>query len=350
MAEYRIPELSLVVLVGASGSGKSTFAAQHFGRFEVISSDFCRGLVADDQNDQAATRDAFDVLGYIAGKRLAAGRLTVIDATNVQADARKPLIELARAHDVLPVAIVLDVPEKTCLQRNASRADRSFGGQVIHRQQDQLRRSVRSLSREGFRVVHVLRGVDEVAAASIVRHRLLTDYTDRAGPFDVHRRRTRLPGRTGGAAGPARLPDHPGRGRAAVRCGTAGGPDRGVPRRPGGPGAGFARRAPAGDGHGRRRAGAGRPGQPREQADPGAVREERPGQPRAGRDAGPAGRRGRGVPPPGRRVLPRAGVAPGAGRRPAGGRARRAEGGVSRPGVRAGAQLRAVRRHHRGDR
>jgi predicted kinase len=185
VAEYRIPELSLVVLVGVSGSGKSTFAAQHFGRFEVISSDFCRGLVADDENDQAATRDAFDVLGYIAGKRLGAGRLTVIDATSVQADARKPLIELARAHDVLPVAIVLDVPEKVCAQRNAERADRSFGGQVIHRQHDQLRRSLRSLSREGFRVVHVLRGVDEVAAASIVRHRLLTDYTDRAGPFDV---------------------------------------------------------------------------------------------------------------------------------------------------------------------
>ncbi len=185
MTDYRIPELSLVVLVGVSGSGKSTFAGQHFGRFEVISSDFCRGLVADDENDQAATRDAFDVLGYIAGKRLAAGRLTVIDATNVQAEARKPLIELARAHDVLPVAIVLDVPEKTCLQRNASRSDRSFGQPVIRRQHEQLRRSLRSLSREGFRAVHVLRGADEVAGASIVRHRLLTDYTDRTGPFDV---------------------------------------------------------------------------------------------------------------------------------------------------------------------
>jgi polynucleotide kinase-phosphatase len=185
VTDYGIPELSLVVLVGVSGSGKSTFAGQQFGRFEVISSDFCRGLVADDENDQAATRDAFDVLGYIAGKRLAAGRLTVIDATNVQADARKPLIELARANDVLPVAIVLDVPEKVCIERNASRADRSFGSQVIHRQREQLRRSLRSLSREGFRTVHVLHGTGEVADARIVRHRLLTDYTDRTGPFDV---------------------------------------------------------------------------------------------------------------------------------------------------------------------
>ena len=180
-----IPEVALVVLIGVSGAGKSTFADKHFGRFEVISSDFCRGLVADDENDQAASRDAFDVLGYIAGKRLAAGRLTVIDATNVQADARKQFIELARAHDVLPVAIVLDIPEKLCQQRNASRPDRTFPDHVIHRQRDQLRRSLRSLSREGFRKVHVLHGTAQVDAAVIVRERLLTDFTDRTGPFDV---------------------------------------------------------------------------------------------------------------------------------------------------------------------
>src|SRR5690349_23305554 len=109
--QLTIPDLSLVVLVGPSGCGKSTFARAHFGPFEVLSSDFCRGLVSDDENDQSATRDAFDVLGYIAGKRLAAGRLTVVDATNVQRDARKHLVELARAHDVLPVAIVLNLPE-----------------------------------------------------------------------------------------------------------------------------------------------------------------------------------------------------------------------------------------------
>ncbi|MGH3123315.1 MAG: AAA family ATPase, partial [Streptosporangiaceae bacterium] len=134
MAELSIPELSLVVLVGVSGSGKTTFARQHFGPFEVISSDFCRGLVADDENDQAATADAFDVLEYIAGKRLAAGRLTVVDATNVQPAARKQFVELARAHDVLPVAIVLDLPEKLCTERNESRLDRTFGTHVIRRQ------------------------------------------------------------------------------------------------------------------------------------------------------------------------------------------------------------------------
>jgi protein phosphatase len=183
--ELSLPELCLVVLVGVSGSGKTTFARQHFGSFEVLSSDFCRGLVADDENDQAATPDAFDVLEYIAGKRLAAGRLTVVDATNVQPAARKQFVELARAHDVLPVAIVLDLPENLCAQRNASRADRTFGVQVIHRQHDQLRRSLRSLSREGFRKVHVLRSPAQVDAAVVVRERLLNDYRDRTGPFDV---------------------------------------------------------------------------------------------------------------------------------------------------------------------
>jgi protein phosphatase len=185
MTELSVPELSLVALVGASGSGKSTFAARHFGRFEVLSSDFCRGLVADDENDQAATKDAFEVLHYIAGKRLAAGRLTVVDATNVQRHARRQLVELARAHDVLPVAIVLDLPESVCVERNRSRADRDFGAAVVRRQHDQLRRSLRGLAKEGFRKVHVLRSVEEVDSAAIVRERLLNDFRDVHGPFDV---------------------------------------------------------------------------------------------------------------------------------------------------------------------
>src|SRR5829696_7082213 len=119
-----IPELSLVVLVGPSGCGKSTFARRHFKPTEVLSSDFCRGLVSDDENDQSATKDAFEVLHYIASKRLAAGRLTVVDATNVQPEARKPLIELARRYHCLPVALVLDVPERVCEERNRTRADR----------------------------------------------------------------------------------------------------------------------------------------------------------------------------------------------------------------------------------
>src|SRR5262245_43537748 len=118
-----IPDLSLVVLIGPSGSGKSTFARRHFKPTEILSPDFCRGLVADDENDQAATKDAFEVLHFIAGKRLAAARLTVVDATNVQPEARKPLVQLAREYHCLPVAIVLDLPESICQERNRSRPD-----------------------------------------------------------------------------------------------------------------------------------------------------------------------------------------------------------------------------------
>ncbi|MFN8074178.1 MAG: polynucleotide kinase-phosphatase [Kineosporiaceae bacterium] len=185
MSEVSVPALSLVVLVGVSGSGKSTFARRHFRATEVLSSDAFRGMVSDDENDQSATRDAFDALHYVAGKRLAAGRLTVVDATNVQPDARKSLVELARAHDVLPVAIVLDVPERVCVARNAARTDRDFGAHVVRRQRDQLRRGLRGLQREGFRQVTVLHGEDEVDAASVVRARLFTDLRHETGPFDV---------------------------------------------------------------------------------------------------------------------------------------------------------------------
>ena len=185
MTTYAVPELSLVVLVGASGSGKSTFGATHFGRFEVLSSDFCRGLVSDDENDQSASAAAFDVLHHIAGKRLDAGRLTVVDATNVQPEARRQLVALARAHDVLPVAIVLDLPERVCLERNATRADRTFGASVVKRQRDALRRSLKHLGKEGFRKVHVLRSEQEVAEAVVVREPLLNDHRFEHGPFDV---------------------------------------------------------------------------------------------------------------------------------------------------------------------
>jgi polynucleotide kinase-phosphatase len=181
-----VTDLSLVVLVGASGSGKSTFARRNFKPTEVISSDFCRGLVCDDENDQGATKDAFDVLHYIAGKRLAAGRRTVVDATSVQSDSRRQLIDLARQYDVLPIAIVLDVPEEVCAERNAARTDRAdMPVRVIKRHIRELRRSIRHLEREGFRKVHVLRGVADVENATVVTEKRFNDLTHLTGPFDI---------------------------------------------------------------------------------------------------------------------------------------------------------------------
>lgn len=177
--------MSLVVLMGASGSGKSTFASRHFMRTEVLSSDQCRGLVADDEGDQSSTKDAFAVLHFIAGKRLSAGRATVIDATNVRAEDREHLVALAREHDVLPVAIVLDLPERTCLDRNRNRPDRDFGSHVVRNQVRTLRRGLRGLAREGFRHVFVLRTEEEVEQAVVERTKLYNDLREQAGPFDI---------------------------------------------------------------------------------------------------------------------------------------------------------------------
>lgn len=183
--KIQIPELSLVLLIGPSGCGKSSFARKHFLPTEVISSDYCRGLVSDDENDQAATGDAFDLVHAIARKRLGRGRLTVIDATNVQPESRKPLVELAREYHVFPVAIVFDLPEKLCHERNANRPDRQFGPHVVRNQAQQMRRSLRGLEREGFRYNFRLSSPAEVEAATIERQPLWNNRREEHGPFDI---------------------------------------------------------------------------------------------------------------------------------------------------------------------
>ena len=182
----KIPEPSLVLLVGPSGSGKSTFAHKHFKPTEILSSDFCRGLVSDDETDQAATNDAFEVLHFIAAKRLAAGKLTVIDATNVQVEARKPLVALAREYHYLTVAIVFNMPTKLCQERNKARPDRNFKPHVIRQQSQQLRRSLRNLKREGFRnFLYVMSTPEAVEAVQVERQPLWVNRTNEQGPFDI---------------------------------------------------------------------------------------------------------------------------------------------------------------------
>jgi protein phosphatase len=180
-----IPEVALVVLVGVSGSGKSSFARKHFLPTEIVSSDHARGLVSDDENNQAATTAAFEVVHFIASKRLEAHKLTVIDATNVQQAGRKALVELARRHHVLLHAIVLDVPPGVCAERNAVRPDRNFGDHVLRNQLNQFNRSVGGLRREGFHNVDFLNGVDEIDNVTISREPLLNDLKHEHGPFDL---------------------------------------------------------------------------------------------------------------------------------------------------------------------
>ncbi|MEH2081110.1 MAG: polynucleotide kinase-phosphatase [Nostoc sp.] len=180
-----IPELSLIVLIGASGSGKSTFAYKHFQPFEVLSSDFCRGLVSNEENSQSATKDAFEVLRFIADKRLSAGKLTVIDATNVQMEDRKPLLQMARQYYCFAIAIVLDLPEELCHERNQQRSDRQFGPHVVRRHTQMLRRSLRGLEKEGFRYVYTLKSLEEIASVEIERQPLWNNLKHEHGPFDI---------------------------------------------------------------------------------------------------------------------------------------------------------------------
>ena len=180
-----IPDFSLVVLIGSTGSGKSTFAAKHFLPTEVISSDYCRGLVADDENDQSINADAFDLVREIDGKRLKHRKLAVIDATNVRAAERKGWVELARKWHALPVAIVFDPGIDICIARNKARPDRSFGGQVVQRMVSEIRRGLGGLQREGFRQVWKLSSVDSIEAATVIRQPLWTDKRKETGPFDI---------------------------------------------------------------------------------------------------------------------------------------------------------------------
>ena len=180
-----IPELSLVILIGASGSGKSTFARKHFKPTEIISSDVCRGLVADDENDQTVTKEAFELVHFIAAQRLALGKLTVIDATNVQMEDRRSLLSLAREYHTLPIAIVFDLPEKVCLERNRYRPDRDFGPHVVRRQTSMLRRSLHGLRREGFSNFSILTSPEQVESVEIERQPLWCNLKQEHGPFDI---------------------------------------------------------------------------------------------------------------------------------------------------------------------
>ena len=180
-----IPEFSLVALIGATSSGKSTFAKKHFLPTEILSSDFFRGMISDDENNQKISREAFDLLFYAANKRLDLMKTTVIDATNVQPAARKQIIDLAREQNVHSVAIVLNVPEKELQARNAARPDRGYPEHVIRRHVSDLRRSIKNLKREGFRFVYVLNSQQEIDDVEIVRTKLWNNKKDEHGPFDV---------------------------------------------------------------------------------------------------------------------------------------------------------------------
>lgn len=164
----KIPDPSLVMLIGAAGSGKSTFAQKHFRSTEILSSDGCRALVCDDESDQSATQAAFEVLRCILFRRLRLRRLTVIDATNVERKARRSLLKIAHEFGMPPVAIVLNLGEEICVARNFCR-ERRVPLNAIWRQCEDLKRSLQQLPEEGFHALYVLNREEEVAPVRMER-------------------------------------------------------------------------------------------------------------------------------------------------------------------------------------
>lgn len=184
--QIQVPEFSLVFMIGPSGSGKSTFAAKHFHPTEIVSSDHYRAVAADDPNSRKASQDAFNLVHQIADTRLKNRRLTVVDATNLQAQHRKPLIDIARRHDCPVTAVVMNTPIQDCLDRNQSRTDRTVPEHTIRQQHRRLRQTIRNLQKEGVRRHHVLQGEQEANAVTTVeRTKLRLDRRDLSGPFDI---------------------------------------------------------------------------------------------------------------------------------------------------------------------
>ncbi|MEO8511650.1 MAG: AAA family ATPase [Chloroflexota bacterium] len=177
-----LPRSGLVVLIGPSSSGKSTWAARHARPTEILSSDTFRALVSDDANDQDATLDAFDVLHLVAARRMAHRRLSIVDATNVEGWARTQLLDLARTHDARTIAIVFDVALEVCLARNAVRDDRRLPEAALRRQWTRMRRSIPQLATEGWDGVRILAGADAVDAVSVMRSGTSAPRTQRSVP------------------------------------------------------------------------------------------------------------------------------------------------------------------------
>ena len=180
-----IPNTALIILCGPSSSGKSTFAKNNFLPTEVISSDYCRAMLSDNENDLTVTKEAFELLHFIVAQRLKLNKRVVVDATNIQVDGRKKLFALAKKHHVLTTIIAFDMPSDLIKKRHRNRTDRNFSEQILWKQFQQFKSSLRQFKKEGFKSITVLKGEDQASKALINYRPLYNDLTHEKGPFDI---------------------------------------------------------------------------------------------------------------------------------------------------------------------
>jgi protein phosphatase len=177
-----LPADALVVLIGSAGTGKSTWAARHFEPYQVVSSDACRALVADDPADQGASHDAFRLFHQIVRDRLKRGLLTVADSTALTPAARRDLLSCAAEYGRPAVAVLFDLPAEVAREWNARRA-RRVPDWALQSHEKLMRQARLDVQREGFAHVYLFETVADLDQARLnIGH--VRPENDRP-PFDV---------------------------------------------------------------------------------------------------------------------------------------------------------------------
>lgn len=181
----KIPEFCLVALIGPSGSGKSTFARRNFKQTEILSSDFFRGMICDEEHNQDASKEAFEALYAILKKRLKRLKITVVDATNVKRESRQILLDMAKKYHCTLIAVVLNMPEKLCIDRNIMRLSRCVPAEIVSQHVEDLHISLPGLKSEGFKHIYVLSSPEEANSVIIEKEPLWNNLRYEHGPFDI---------------------------------------------------------------------------------------------------------------------------------------------------------------------
>ena len=181
-----IPKQSLILLIGPSGTGKTTFAQRFFQPYEILSSDQCRAIIANDENNQSATEEAFQLLFTMLEMRLKNRLLTVIDATNVEKHARAQLLDIAKKYHIEPVAFLFNLPKAACFQLNEQRKVRHVPHHVIEKQHRFLSKSFMELGRENYQQIITINSLAEInQIEAIVRQPMFFEQMKDSGPFDI---------------------------------------------------------------------------------------------------------------------------------------------------------------------